>query len=62
MAKAISRRQARVNKLLVEINHTLYERLEKAVNEYGMYKRDIVSEALLIWLNRMDNDKSKRVV
>ena len=60
MAKVISRRQSAVVKLLVEVNHNLYERLDRATDDYGMSKRDIVAEALLIWLNSMDAAKSKK--
>lgn len=56
--KQIQRKQATVVKLLVEVNHALYERLENYCNLYGQSKRDIVSDALLQWLNAQDSLKN----
>jgi hypothetical protein len=55
--KQIQRKQATVVKLLVEVNHALYERLENYCTLYNQSKRDIVSDALLQWLNAQDSFK-----
>lgn len=52
--KTTQRRSVEVVRLDIEVNHALYQRLCRYVDMYQMTKRDIVSEALLIWLNSQD--------
>ena len=59
-ARIIERRQAHVVKLLVEVNTSVYERLMAYVALYGMTKRDLVSEALLVWLNTQDSGRMSK--
>lgn len=57
LPKVIQRRNEAVCRLVVEINKSLLDRLGDATKEFGMSKRDVVGEALLIWLNSQQSKK-----
>jgi hypothetical protein len=48
---SIERSNETVCRLFIELNKSLYVRLTDASVEFEMSKRDIVSDALMLWLN-----------
>jgi metal-responsive CopG/Arc/MetJ family transcriptional regulator len=53
--KILKRGQGNVIRLHIELTSALFDRLEEYSKKYGKSKRDVVSEALLIWLNKRES-------
>lgn len=57
ITKITKRKAGSVARVNVELSASLVRRLEKASSDYNMGKREIISEALNIWLNARDKEE-----
>lgn len=55
--KIKKRRSGSVVGIHIELNYHLVDRLDEYCEKFGKTKADIISDALLIWLNNMDSGK-----
>jgi hypothetical protein len=57
ITKITKRKAGSVARVNVELSASLVQRLEKASTELNMDKREIISEALNVWLNARDKEE-----
>lgn len=57
ITKITKRKAGSVARVNVELSVSLVQRLEKASSDYNMDKREIISEALNVWLNARDKEE-----